>query len=42
MSPGAMAKCSLVPGVSDDEIADLLIEGVVNTETDMPEVLGAK
>jgi hypothetical protein len=37
-----MAKCGLVPGVSDYEIADLLIEGVVSKETDMPEVLGAK
>jgi len=26
-------------GLSDDEIADLLIEGVITTETDMPEVL---
>jgi hypothetical protein len=42
MFPGAMAKCGLDPGVADDEIVDLLIEGVVSKETDMPEVLGAK
>ncbi len=29
-------------GLSDDEIADLLIEGVITTETDMPEVLRDK
>jgi len=28
-----------VLGLSDDDIADLLIEGVITTETDMPEVL---
>ena len=26
-------------GLSDDEIADLLIEGVITTDTDIPEVL---
>ena len=28
--------------LSDDDIADLLIEGVITTETDMPEVLREK
>jgi crotonobetainyl-CoA:carnitine CoA-transferase CaiB-like acyl-CoA transferase len=29
-------------GLSDDEIADLLIEGVITTDTDIPEVLCGK
>ena len=29
-------------GLSDDEIADLLIEGVITTETDMPQVLSGR
>jgi benzylsuccinate CoA-transferase BbsF subunit len=29
-------------GLSDEEIADLLIEGVVTTDTDLPEVLRGK
>jgi len=31
--------CREVTGLSDDDIADLLIAGVITTETDMPEVL---
>jgi len=29
-------------GLSDDEITDLLIEGVITTETDMPEIVSGK
>ncbi len=29
-------------GLSDDEIADLLMEGVITTETDMPAILGGE